>query len=617
MLRTALLAGAFFLCLSTVTTTQQQAAPRFGSAYASLDQRRQQLIDDWVSRFVQTTGQSIQPGPFYDDLITLSTKTTFDAVTHALMTSRLTDAEGASLGDVLSLVERLETVQGEVEGARGDRQFRMYARLTPGALDILARSREFKRGEDNSVYHKGYPINYREQSGVPSIQVSIALDHRRADIDVDYRSSSFPSALFNGHLTSSNSDVRAGDNYDKHLNRWAGFENWWRSFFGVRQAQLPDTRGAADRPLLPPAPRAGKQSVDAMADDFLKAWLIEGDIVAAMGYVSHRSYACLAQEKDSPAEFDRGMAPFQLMINLKSARESLASPRSLDGLVVGTRLTTPGLRVVRQPHHARFVVYDVPDDIAANFDCESRLTPGDPKSSKRTYGNHFGTTFYVGGGRDLPVTLLWAKEDGYWKIVSWRTGTNDGTPSPMPEPVADPGPQRIAADPSFVRAAREFLESWLVRHSYDAAFAFLSPRSHACYDIERGAGDPASTPPEEAGRKLRLALQAAGEKIGRQRSLAAVIEPVEPVNSAIRVMDHPDAGLFSVSSIPNALADALECSARAAGTAIPDPLPLEYGNALGTTIRFKTLGGAAPVLRLVWRQDGGRWRITSYAIEMP
>ena len=68
----------------------------------------------------------------------------------------------------------------------------MYVRLTPNAREMLDRSREFKRGIDNTVYHKGYPINYREQRGTPSIQVSIAQDGRLADVDVDYRSSSFP-----------------------------------------------------------------------------------------------------------------------------------------------------------------------------------------------------------------------------------------------------------------------------------------------------------------------------------------------------------------------------------------------------------------------------------------
>src|SRR5262245_14438765 len=177
------------------------------------------------------------------------------------MTTPLTDRSGASLGDALALVERVETVRGEVAGARGDRQFRMYVRLTPGAIDTLSRSQQFKRGSDNSVYHKGYPTNYREQGGAPSVQVSIALDGRRAAIDVDYRASTFPVALFNGHLTASNSDVRAGNNYDRHLNRWSGFQNWWRGFFGVHQERAPELTESA-RPLaIPETPRIGKKNI--------------------------------------------------------------------------------------------------------------------------------------------------------------------------------------------------------------------------------------------------------------------------------------------------------------------------------------------------------------------
>ena len=227
----------------------QQPQVRFGGAYSELGDRRQQLIDNWVARFIKTTGQQVEAGPFYDDVLALSTKTTFDAVTHALMTTALTDRTGASLGDALALVERVDSVRGEVEGAASDRQFRIYVRLVPGAIDALERSQQFKRGMDNSVYHKGYPINYRAQGGVPSIQISVALDRRHSDIDVDYRSSLFPASLLNGHLASSNSDVRAGSNFDRHLNRWAGFQNWWNGFFGVRREQAPAQTGSSSRSL--------------------------------------------------------------------------------------------------------------------------------------------------------------------------------------------------------------------------------------------------------------------------------------------------------------------------------------------------------------------------------
>ena len=203
-----------------------------------------------MARFIKVTGQSLDARSFYDDILSLSTKTTFDAVTHALMTTPLTDASGQKFGDGLALIERVDTVKGEVSGASSDRQFRMYVRLTANAREMLERSREFKRGVDNAVYHKGYPLNYREQRGTPSIQVSIA--HGRSSGRYRRRLSiarASPVMLFNGHLSASNSDVRAGDNAERHAGRWSGFQNWWRGFFGVGLERAPDDAGY-DRPRL-------------------------------------------------------------------------------------------------------------------------------------------------------------------------------------------------------------------------------------------------------------------------------------------------------------------------------------------------------------------------------
>ncbi len=234
------IAGCMLFCLLAVDIiTAQQPPQRFGGAYSELDARRQQLVGDWVARFTKVTGQGLDARSFYDTILSLSAKTTFDAVTHALLTTPLTDASGQKFGDGLSLIERVDSVKGEVAGASGDRQFRLYVRLTANAREMLNRSREFKRGVDNTVYHKGYPINYREQRGTPSIQVSIAMDGRLADVDVDYRASVFPVSLFNGHLSAANSDVRAGNNAERHAGRWSGFQNWWGSFFGANLERAP------------------------------------------------------------------------------------------------------------------------------------------------------------------------------------------------------------------------------------------------------------------------------------------------------------------------------------------------------------------------------------------
>ena len=132
-----------------------QPPVRFGGAYSGLDARRQQLVKDWVARFSEVIGRPLEPGPFYDEQITLSQKTTFDAITYALMMTPLTDESGTKYGDGLSIIERVDSVRGQVLGAAGDRQFRMYVRLEPDAVKMMERSKEFQRGMDNTIYHRG------------------------------------------------------------------------------------------------------------------------------------------------------------------------------------------------------------------------------------------------------------------------------------------------------------------------------------------------------------------------------------------------------------------------------------------------------------------------------
>ena len=607
-----------------------QGAPAIGGGYADLDQRRKGLVDGWVARFNQVTGQSIQPGPFYDGRARVSAKTTFEAVTHALMTTPLTDDKGTRLGDALDLVERIDTVAGQVSGAASDRQFRMYALLRADAVALLERSREFRRGMDNTVFHKGYPMSFRAQGGPPSIQVSVALDGRNADVDIDYRRSMFPLMLFNGHLTSANSDVRAGGNYDRHVNRWSGFTNWWRNFFGIRQNRQPDENKSGDKTLLPAAPRAGKKNIDVMTQDFLKAWLVEGNVVAAMGYVSSRAYACMAQDADDPTTFDLGMAPFRLMNHLAAAKEALGPQTSLDKVIAGVRLTNPALKVVTQPHHAQFVLYSVPDDVAAGLDCQNRLSIGRPDSAARVYGTYFGAVFYAAGqggplaGQGTSVALLWAREGGYWKIVSWKAEPEDDdahAPAPPRTDVVagiaiDPPLEAAKAEPGLVAGAKGFLESWLVRRDYDAAFRYMSPAAYDCYNGSRNPDLPAAATSAEAGKAIRAGLERAGREFGKPRTLDAVIAAVEPVHPAVRVINHPDARAFTLASVPNALAATEGCGAQIVGTAAA-ATPAEYGKAFGVTLRFRTKSGEAPVLRLLWLKDGDVWRIAAYDILMP
>jgi hypothetical protein len=45
--------------------------------------------------------------------------------------------------------------------------------------------------------------------------------------------------------------------------------------------------------------------------------------------------------------------------------------------------------------------------------------------------------------------------------------------------------------------------------------------------------------------------------------------------------------------------------------------PPVYGRAFAMNLRFRTQSGETPVLRTLWLNEAGRWRITSYDVESP
>jgi len=114
-----------------------------GAKYADLLPEQKVLVDDWFRRFAEVVKKTVSAPEGYDNL-PVSTKTSFGAISHALIHTTLKDQSGTSMGDsAITLIERLDTVAGKIEGAGGDQQFRIYVVLKPNALDILARSQEF------------------------------------------------------------------------------------------------------------------------------------------------------------------------------------------------------------------------------------------------------------------------------------------------------------------------------------------------------------------------------------------------------------------------------------------------------------------------------------------
>lgn len=189
--------------------------------FEDLAHKQQSIIQDLLPHCGATQkGLSAAASVFAQ--LNLSERTTFVAITHAMLNTRLVGREdGMEMGDTLQLIDELLDIHGENIGAPSDQQFQLIMRLAPGALEKLIRADGFERGE-NHIFHKQFPNSFRqlrrmghhgEEAG---LHLSLAPDGRLAQIHIDYRFGLF-------HVGPANSDVRAQGNHQRHVDRWPEF----------------------------------------------------------------------------------------------------------------------------------------------------------------------------------------------------------------------------------------------------------------------------------------------------------------------------------------------------------------------------------------------------------
>ncbi len=396
-----------------------QEQREFGSSFEQLRPEQKRLIEQILERYRQTTGNKLEPPAAYDKT-RLSVRTTYDAITHALLTTPLTAGGGVKAGTALDLVEAVEEVAGEIRGAGGDRQFRMYVVLKPDASKKLEESAEFSRGPDNTVFHKGYPICYRLKGGTPSIQISIARDGKRGDIDVDYRSSSIPAAMFNGHLRSANSDVRAGNNAERHQNRWTGFSNWWSRLFDMGGS---GAQAEAKQEAIPVSPRVSASAPLAEAvHDLLQAWIVERKAEQAMPYFSRRANACVdAIWENAGKPVAPGMSRVAWHQSMRRSMEARPEVGAVTDVVQGVKPWRPDLKVVEHKYPGEFLLLDLPRSAVEETECD-RMNKGLAPTKLRDsgYGEYYATAFRVRAehGTAGVLYMVWTKEEKSWKVVA-------------------------------------------------------------------------------------------------------------------------------------------------------------------------------------------------------
>ena len=205
-----------------------------------------------------------------------------------------------------------------------------------------------------------------------------------SDVDVDYRSSGFPKALVNGHLSAANSDVRAGNNLARHDGRWSGLNGWWRNVFGQLGTGGASPKETATERLghipMNPAVKAD-QGVDKSAHDFLQSWVVAKEPNKSVTYFSRRSYPCLevlAQKNKQPVP--QGMIRLQTLKAMQKFSDSLGPVNSVADVFEPAEKWSQALKPAKNAYPSEFRLVSLPADMGQDEECIA--APAD-ESSKR------------------------------------------------------------------------------------------------------------------------------------------------------------------------------------------------------------------------------------------
>ena len=162
--------------------------------------------------------------------------------------------------------------------------------------------------------------------------------------------------------------------------------------------------------------------------------------------------------------------------------------------------------------------------------------------------------------------LVWHREEGTWKIVSWHL-ENPIDKAKGPELleatiVESGGARENAPDPAMVNATLHFLRTWLVTRDLAATLNTVAPEALPC----------AATP--DAKKKLTLTEEQAAvsqwfteveKDIPNKATLGASIQRVDFSHTHMQEVSHPDPDAYLLVRVSDGLAAMSNCNFRVSG----------------------------------------------------
>jgi hypothetical protein len=231
-------------------------------------------------------------------------------------------------------------------------------------------------------------------------------------------------------------------------------------------------------------------------------------------------------------------------------------------------------------------------------------------------GKYFFSVFdlKVPGDRAGALALLWTKQDGYWRIVSY-VFEPEGAQLELPDfkaPVVTI--QSVEGDPSFVAANDKFRQAWRTGN-IDSAVGFFSSASYPCLAYYAEGERPQTD--SEIRERLHKALSEIIEKVKSAPDPSTVVKAVDIVSPDIRRVQQPEGQLFTIGSLPDHLGEQYLCENldKENNAEVPDS-PV-YGNYYVVSVQFDLEGDDPAILDFMWARERGDWKIVAIHVARP
>ena len=274
-----------------------------------------------------------------------------------------------------------------------------------------------------------------------------------------------------------------------------------------------------------------------------------------------------------------------------------------------------------------FNLYRVPERLGDARLCENRDDMGrwpeyKPRDKPR-YGKYYAATFYLRAGdyKGAALYLLWAKDGGQWKIVSYHAEPTEAAPTDIPDLRDDTAFEIAQVDGpiDLVAATLDFHKSWFVTHEYDRVLAYLTDESDRCLDVYLPNGEEPPADPSAYDRRLEIGFERTVTRLGLRDGtpLEQAIRAIEPADPVVRVVKHPASDYYTILALPDFVAENATCARRLQDAKFPTmPDEPSYGTYYAGAFRANIPGEPA-LLYTLWAQRDDRWRVIAWHIEQP